>query len=95
MKQLLTGVVATGVGGTYNVQAEYRRRVRAVKVNIVGGTGSVALEGSMGGNDAQWVSLGTFAATGLQFLQLPPVIRFNVTARGAGATIDAYVDALG
>jgi hypothetical protein len=95
MQHLLDAVTATGPSDPYNVQSHYRNLPRAVKVNIPSGTATVKLEGQMGGGDGEWVQLGgDFTATAIQFLQLPPVVRFNVAAI-SGATVDAWIDALG
>ena len=89
--QMLTAAAATGDGPVFTVRSEYRAYPRMVRARI--GSGAVQLWGRMDSNDT-WFALGTsFAASGVQMLQLPPQIKFTVSSWTSGV-IDGWVDAL-
>lgn len=93
MQKLLNGVTVTGDSAIQSVGRPYRGNYRVAKVDISGGTATVALWGRASPTDTTWVKITEFAASGAMGVLLLPQVKFTVSAI-SGATVDAYIDAL-
>lgn len=92
MQNLLPNVTVTGSVPAMTVASISRGSYRTCKVSITGGTANVILEGRGSPADANWITLYTWTATGINAFILPPQVRMTVVSI-SGATVDAWLDA--